>query len=330
MRMIFLAGAIGVALLVALMLWYGIPDIAAAVASTRWGLALVVVARIVQMIAAGLAWRVLLPKGIIPPPAIFVLLRWIRESINNLLPVAQVGGEFAGARLLSSFGVRGGLAGASVLVDMLVQVTTQLLFAAVGIAALAEFGASATLVRTATAGVAVLAPGIFGFYLMQRLGGFGWIERRIVPFAQRWNWLPAGQGGVLDAHLQALFNARRKLAMAAIIHLATWFFGASEIWIALVFMGEPASYTEALVIESLGQAIRAAAFAVPGGIGVQEGGYVVLCSVFGLSPQVAIALSLVKRVAELVLGLPGLLAWQSVERRLVLRRSMSAHRSQGS
>ena len=81
--MIFLAGAIGVALLVALMLWYGIPDIAAAVASTRWGLALVVVARIVQMIAAGLAWRVLLPKGIIPPPAIFVLLRWIRGRKNE-------------------------------------------------------------------------------------------------------------------------------------------------------------------------------------------------------------------------------------------------------
>ena len=36
---------------------------------------------------------------------------------------------------------------------------------------------------------------------------------------------------------------------------------------------------------------------------------------------VAIALSLVKRVAELVLGLPGLLAWQLMERRLVLGRS---------
>jgi len=111
------------------------------------------------------------------------------------------------------------------------------------------------------------------------------------------------------------------LAAAAFIHLATWFFGAFEIWIALVFMGHPASYSEALVIESLGQAVRAAAFVVPGGIGVQEGGFVALCSVFGLSPPVAIAVSLVKRVAELILGLPGLLAWQFMERRLVLYRS---------
>jgi putative membrane protein len=319
--MIYVAGAVGVALLAALMLWYGVPDIATAVASTGWGLALVGAARMVQMIAAGIAWQVLLPSGNIPSPAIFVLLRWIRESINNLLPVAQIGGEFVGARLLTSFGVSGGLAGASVLVDMLVQVSTQLLFAAVGIATLAAFGASPTLVRTATAGLLILAPGIFGFFLMQRFGGFGWVERRLLPLAERWNWLPMGEGSGLDAHLQVLFNARGKLVVAGLIHLATWFFGASEIWIALVFMGEPASYSEALVIESLGQAIRAAAFAVPGGIGVQEGGYVVLCSVFGLSPPVAIALSLVKRVAELVMGLPGLLAWQFLERRLVLRRS---------
>src|SRR5262245_8112302 len=115
MRLIFAAGAIGVALLVALMLWSGVPDIAAAVGSTGWGLAFVAIARMVQMIAAGLAWRVLLPKEDVPPPAMFVLLRWIRESINNLLPVALVGGEFIGARLLASLGVGGGLAGASVL-----------------------------------------------------------------------------------------------------------------------------------------------------------------------------------------------------------------------
>jgi putative membrane protein len=319
--MIYVAGAVGVALLAALMLWYGVADIATAVASTGWGLALVSAARMVQMITAGIAWRVLLPNGNTPPPAIFVLLRWIRESINNLLPVAQIGGEFVGARLLTSFGVSGGLASASVLVDMLVQVSTQLLFAAVGIVVLAAFGANPTLVRTATAGLLILAPGIFGFFLMQRFGGLGWIERRLLPLAERWNWLPAGAGGGLDAHLQVLFNARGKLVAAGLIHLATWFFGASEIWIALVFLGEPASYSEALVIESLGQAIRAAAFAVPGGIGVQEGGYVVLCSVFGLSAPVAIALSLVKRVAELVMGLPGLLAWQLLQRRLATRRS---------
>jgi hypothetical protein len=64
------------------------------------------------------------------------------------------------------------------------------------------------------------------------------------------------------------------------------------------------------MLESLGQAVRAGAFAVPGALGVQEGGYVMLGRVVGLEPETALALSLTKRVRELVLGIPGLIAWQ--------------------
>jgi putative membrane protein len=312
----YLTAAVGITVLVALLLWYGLADIAAAMASAGWGVALVTLVRVGEMAGAGLAWEVLLPKKNAPSSAIFILLRWVRESINNLLPVAQIGGEVIGARLLSSFGLGGSLAAASVLLDMLVQVSTQILFTAAGIVVLANSGKGSTLVGTSIAGLLLLAAGAFGFFLMQRFGGFGYIERRLVPLAQRWHW-PI-EVSTLDARLKALFRTRAKLALAALIHLATWFFGASEIWIALAFMGHPVSFSEAIVIESLGQAIRAAAFVVPGALGVQEGGYVVLCSVFGLDPPVAIALSLVKRVAELFLGLPGLLAWQLLERRTLL------------
>ncbi len=65
-----------------------------------------------------------------------------------------------------------------------------------------------------------------------------------------------------------------------------------------------------MVIESLGQALKAAGFAVPGALGVQEGGYIVICQAFNLSPEVAIALSLVKRLREVVLGVPGLITWR--------------------
>ena len=40
-----------------------------------------------------------------PRLRMFMVLRWIREATNNLLPVAQIGGEVVGARLLSLFGV---------------------------------------------------------------------------------------------------------------------------------------------------------------------------------------------------------------------------------
>src|SRR5262249_40837250 len=79
------------------------------------------------------------------------------------------------------------------------------------------------------------------------------------------------------------------------------------------FMGHPVGIGEALVIESLLHAVRGAAFAIPSALGAQEGALVVLCAAFGIPPEQAIALSLVKRAADLVLGVPGLLGWQMLE-----------------
>ena len=69
------------------------------------------------------------------------------------------------------------------------------------------------------------------------------------------------------------------------------------------------NWVNALLLESLGQAIRGAGFAVPGALGIQEGGYLLLAPVAGLPPDTALALSLAKRAREILLGLPGLLYW---------------------
>jgi len=65
------------------------------------------------------------------------------------------------------------------------------------------------------------------------------------------------------------------------------------------------------MLESLGNAVRGAAFAVPGALGVQEGGFILLGSQLGLDAETSLALSLVKRFRELVFGLPGLVVWQA-------------------
>jgi hypothetical protein len=83
-------------------------------------------------------------------------------------------------------------------------------------------------------------------------------------------------------------------------------------------MGMPVSATDAVILESLSQALRGAAFAVPSALGVQEGGFTVLGSLFGIPPETALALSFVKRVPDLAIGLPGLLAWHWLEMRRML------------
>src|SRR6202030_4436335 len=86
-----------------------------------------------------------------------------------------------------------------------------------------------------------------------------------------------------------------------------WLVGTGEVFLILELLNNPVSWVNALLLESLGQAIRGAAFAVPGALGVQEGGYLLLAPLAGLPPDMALELSLAKRARELLLGVPGLL-----------------------
>jgi uncharacterized membrane protein YbhN (UPF0104 family) len=92
-----------------------------------------------------------------------------------------------------------------------------------------------------------------------------------------------------------------------------WLIGVAEVLIVLGCMGQPVTIGEALVIESLVQAVRGAAFTIPSALGVQEAGMILLCGIFGIPPDQALALSLIKRAADLVLGIPGLVALQILE-----------------
>jgi uncharacterized membrane protein YbhN (UPF0104 family) len=88
---------------------------------------------------------------------------------------------------------------------------------------------------------------------------------------------------------------------------------ALEIWLALHFLGARVSLIEAFVIESLIQAVSSAAFFVPGGLGVQEGGFILLGGALGLSPATSLALAGARRIRDLLIFVPGLVAWQIAE-----------------
>lgn len=311
----FLFGLFLASLLIA---YSGAGDVLDAVADAGWAALLVVLARALAIAADGIAWRFLFPPDERPRMWLGMFLRWIREAANQLLPVAQVGGDFIGARLLTFWGTDGALAGASVIVDLAIQATSQFVFAAVGLFILLLLNGDSALLRYAIGGMAVAALALLGFFFVQRRAGARIITATLRRFAGGREWLGIGAVERVYARLGMIYAHPRGVAAGAAIHMAVWVFGAVEVWVALRAMGHPVSVAEAIVIESLGQAVRGAAFAVPGAIGVQEGGFIALCALFGVPAGPALALSLVKRVPDLVLGLPGLLAWQSLEGRRAL------------
>lgn len=312
-RLTTLALIAGLLTAVGLFLSSGLEDVAAAVMSAGWGMLAVVAMRATAVAWAGLGWFVVFPSKERPSLRDCVTLRFVREGINTLLPVAAVGGDVIGARLLAKRGVSGGLAAASTFVDLLTQAVTQLLFTVGGLAVLFWLKGDGPIVRTVAGGLVVAAPALFAFYLIQRRGGHRLIRAAIDRFASEKEWRVFGAVDVLYDSLRRLYGNGARVLNAVVVHLMGWIIGTAEVWICLHAMGYPVSFAEALVIESLAQAVRGAAFAIPGALGAQEGGLIALCAIFGIPVEVALGLSLVKRIADLLIGVPSLFLWHALE-----------------
>lgn len=287
------------------------------------GLFAVVIVRLLIVSLCGLAWARILDGLSSAGSGAFLALRFVREGINMLLPVASIGGDVVGGRLLTFWGVAGPLAAASILADMLFQVGAQVLFALLGAGLLMQVPGepAAELARWLLRALAVAAVLLAAFFAFQRAGGARFIEARVtrlgLRFVREAEPSRAETAGVQDGLDAVWGRARRgRLAQSFLMHLLAWILGAAEIGIALTCIGVAGiTLSEVLVIEALCQAIKSAAFPIPSGLGVQEGGFVVVGALFGIDAGTAIALSLAKRVPDVVLGLPALIVWQTIEAR---------------
>jgi putative membrane protein len=315
-----LAMIAGIALALGLVLYRGADEVLGMLARLGWGFLAVLGVHLVQVGVTALGWRPFIP-GVRPRPfGELFLFRWIREGVNGLLPVAQIGGEIIAARLLSFRGVRGDVAGASVVLDMTAEVATELIFTLIGILLLASDGRGGSTMANLVVGLALAAVVLGTFIAAQHFGLFKLIERLLDRVIKHTGWRALdGMRGIDDA-IQEMHGDTRALVESAGWHFFAWLLGGLEVWVVLYFMGVPVNAADALIIESLGQAARSVAFAVPGGYGVQEGGLMLIASILGVPADAGLALALAKRLREVVLGAPALAAWQIIESRRLWRR----------
>jgi putative membrane protein len=243
----------------------------------------------------------------------YLLLRAIREGVNNLLPLAQIGGEFVVARLLQKRGVRLAQAVGGTIADLMMEMGTQVLFTVLGIVLLVHIVGHSDVSDLATRALLIATLVVAAVFAALWLGLAAVIERAVLGLGRSFGWPATAEIGGLHAALTACFRAPVGVTLAALWHLVSWLLGGVEVCLVLHFFGSDIGIGPGLIIESLGQAFKAVGFAVPGAIGVQEGGYVVVCRLLGIAPETAIALSLLKRVREAALGIPGLILWHRTE-----------------
>lgn len=314
---------LGLTLAIGVVAWQGLAEVGEALGQAGFHLLWLPVLFIVPLALAGLAWGAIFPPGTRPSLRQLCTASWIAVSINWLLPVAQIGGEVAKANWLANRADPAVVMVATTIVDKLLQTVGQALVALVGIALLLVLADDSSLVPGALTFAIMLIALIPLFLYAQRRG----VLLRLATSAQRVFQRRDTPGGNfadrvagLDKALARTCAAPGRLVLHLVIRLASRLVIAAEIWLICKLMGYPIGIGEALMIECLAQTIRSAAFAVPGAYGVQEGGFILLGALIGIPAEIALSVSLAKRLRELLVGLPGLLFYQISEGRLAFAR----------
>jgi len=313
-----LGGMAGIGLSIWLLKSYGIRSIGELIGRAGWlGILAVVAFHGIQVLCSALGWWVIAEPT--PPHQqlrTYVLLRWIREAVNNLLPLAQIGGEVVAWRLLRQRGAKLPNAIAGTVADLTLEMVTQALFTLLGVVLLLMSVGDRSMAAAVSGALLVASMLLAALFAALRFGLAEFIENALLRVGRWMGWAGVAHVEGLNQALMGCYRQPAGVARSVLWHMLSWLLGGLEVCLALHFLGADVSIETGLVIESLGQAAKALGFAVPGALGVQEGGYVIVCRAFGLPADLAIALSLIKRLREVVLGVPALILWQHCETRV--------------
>ena len=260
----------------------------------------------------GIAWAWSAPEPL-GPVRLFAWGRTVREAANELLPFSQLGGLVLGLRVVLAGGLAPVPVYAATVIDSVTEIASQILYVLLGLAVVVLLlgrSPGEGIVGAAIAGVALLALLTGAFVALQRpalrLAAKG--AARFVPQA-------AERFGAVEAEL-ARFNRRPAALLPSFLaNLAAWLLSAASSWLALWLLGSPIAPWSAVALEATISVVRSGAFLIPGALGAQELGYAALAPLVGLPAEAALALSLLKRARDVVLGVPVLLLWQAGEAR---------------
>lgn len=314
-----LAFAAGLAAIAWLVVHFGLRDVLRALASVGvGGFAAIALAHVPTLAALGLSWWSLSRDAPGAQPIKYVWGRWVRDAGGDVLPLSHVGGYLLGARAVALTGVSGLRTAASGLLDLFVEQAAKIPYNIAAVALLLWLAPKSDLVGPALVVLAVSVGMIVGFVLRRH-----WIRERItsmaVGAARSLPGFAAADPVETRAIVAETLAPRGRIGLGLGLHLVAWVLGAGETWLMLHFLHAPVSFAAAVVIDGLFVAVRMFAFFVPGAVGVQEGAYVVLAGLFGAPASTAVALSLVRRGRDVVVGAPAVILWQIAERRALRR-----------
>ena len=304
-----LLGVVGATILVG---WFGFDRVTSAVLSAGFkGFALFCAWQLVVMAILGLGWRLIAPVSGGYALAVFMWGRMVRDSAASCLPFSPVGGFVIGARAVTLLGVSWPIAAISTVVDLTAEFAAEIVFALGGLLILLGRTTDEAVTRPAQIGIGIALVASLAVLRLQKgiAPLFVKLGRRLLG---RW-FGGAEPEGISAVELTALYGNSVHLALCTAVHVIGWFGKGLGNWIAFRLLGSDLDLMGALAIEGLLHIVMATAVLIPGYAGVQEAGYVGLGAIFGVPPEIALGVSLLRRARDIAIGIPILICWQLME-----------------
>ena len=311
----------GLALGTGAVIWLGARHVLDTILQIGWlGLVYVVSWQLAVYVLLGVAWWVLCPS------VNFWMVIWarlVREGGQTCLPFSEIGGLVFGARALMLGGIDFARAAASTIVDVVTE--------GIGLVPFLLFGLITVLTRKP--GNSVVLPMSIGLGVLVLGGVAAFSGRRQLAKLLRAGTARLLKPWVKDAPKRAdelqqavenLLHRYGRVTASSLLHLLCWCGGGGNIWLAYHLLGAKPSVGDALAIESMLSSVLAVGLLVPAGLGVQELSYVGIGSLFGIPAHFSLALSLVRRARDIIIGAPALLVWQALEARELRKRHVQA------
>jgi uncharacterized protein (TIRG00374 family) len=234
-------------------------------------------------------------------------IRTAGEVVNMTTPTAYVGGEPLKAYLLKKHDVPMVEGLASVIIAKTTMTIAEVLFILLGIALgvwlLGGNDSSGQTVAAAFLSVGLLAFGTAAFVFVQRQGLFTWLLEFLRKIGLKIGYLEARgeQLRSLDRTILEFYTYNRPAFYSSTgLFFLGWMAEALEVYVIISYLGGPAMALSAISIGALSVFIKGGTFFIPGSLGAQDGGNLLLLTAFGYSEVTGITFALLRRFRELV------------------------------
>ncbi len=253
-------------------------------------------------------WKVTLgPSAQAVPFWRLLAIRTAGEVVNMTTPTAYVGGEPLKAYLLKSYSVPMVEGAASVVIAKTTMTIAEVFYILLGVALgfwiLGVNGSSGQMVAAGLVSVGLLLFGTAGFVFVQRRGLFTWILEATRKLGLRIRFLETREEKLrsLDRTILHFYSHRQGAFYASTgVYFLGWMVEALEVFVIIHFLGGPALALSAISIGALAVFIKGGTFFIPGSLGAQDAGNLLLLKAFGYSDVTGITFALLRRFRELV------------------------------